>query len=228
MRCLGLSLLSVLLVPSIASAHIRITSPTPRSTTALKEKHCGQAGSKRANVQTMKPGATMHLVWDEYIAHPGWYRVAFQQNGDVFETPAASNGPSGSGGAANFPTENLTGRTDAATGSLILADRIQHPTVSLDVVLPNVECTSCTLQLIQVMTDSSSYDNGSIYYACVDLVLSAGAPEQPPIPTDPDPDPVPEADAGGCSASGGGAAGGWAVALVGAVAWSRRRSKRSR
>src|SRR5262249_32799515 len=117
---------TVILGPAIAAAHVRITSPTPRSSDQLKERHCGMAGSARANVHTYKPGAPLHLVWDEYIVHPGWFRVSFQQNGDTFETPPISNGPNGNGGAANYPTENLTGKVDPGTGSLIIADRIAH------------------------------------------------------------------------------------------------------
>ena len=91
MRRLGLiALLTLGISPTLASAHVRITSPTPRSTTALKERHCGAAGSVRANVQVYEPGAPLHLTWDEYIGHPGWFRIAFQENGDTFEIPAAS------------------------------------------------------------------------------------------------------------------------------------------
>jgi uncharacterized protein (TIGR03382 family) len=203
--------LAILLAPAAAAAHIRITSPTPRLSDQLKERHCGMAGSARANVQTYKPGSVLHLVWDEYVVHPGWFRVSFQQNGDTFEVPPASNGPSSSG-ASNYPTENLTGKTDPTTGSLIIADRIVHGTLSLDVTLPNVECNNCTLQLIQMMTDGSTYSiattSNNIYFACVDLVLSASAP----IPdaggggTGTGPDGgvgIGTGTSGGCSASGG-------------------------
>ena len=138
------------------------------------------AGSARANVQTLRPGASLHLVWDEYIVHPGWFRISFQQNGDTFEIPPVSNGPTGAGAASNYPTENLTGKTDPATGSLILADRIAHGTLSKDITLPNVECNNCTLQLTQMMTDKPPYSidtlSNDIYYTCVDLVLTAAAP----------------------------------------------------
>lgn len=216
MRCVALAL-AVVLAPAVAAAHVRITSPTPRLSDQLKERHCGMAGSPRANVQTYRPGSTLHLVWDEYVVHPGWFRVSFQQNGDTFEVPPASNGPAGSGVAGNYPTEDLTGKTDPATGSLIIADRIPHGTLSLDVTLPNVECNNCTLQLTQMMTDKPPYSaatsSDDIYYACVDLVLSATAP--------PSPTPTPETS-GGCSAAGG-APGLLALAVLGLV---RRRRPR--
>jgi uncharacterized protein (TIGR03382 family) len=190
------STLAVLLVPVAASAHIRITSPTPRSPDQLKQRHCGETGSARANVQTYRPGAPLHLVWDEYVVHPGWFRISFQQNGDTFEVPPASNGPGGSGATANYPTEDLTGKTDPATGALIIADRIMHGMSSFDLTLPNVECSNCTLQLTQMMTDKPPYtadtSSDDIYYQCVDLVLTTSPP-----PT----------DAGGTGGGGGGGGG---------------------
>ena len=204
-------------VPTAAAAHVRITSPTPRSSDQLKQRHCGQTGSARANVHTYKPGSPLHLVWDEYVVHPGWFRVSFQQNGDTFETPPISNGPNGNGGASNYPTENLTGKTDPTTGSLVIADRIQHGTLSLDLTLPNVECDSCTLQLIQMMIDKPPYASDTtsddIYYACVDLVLSTSAPA-----TDAGEG---EGTSGGCSATGGSGLAG--LAALGLVLRRRRR-----
>jgi MYXO-CTERM domain-containing protein len=220
MRSAGLAFVALAVVtPSVAAAHVRITSPTPRLSDQLKDRPCGLSGSTRANAHTYRPGSQLHLVWDEYVTHPGWFRISFQQNGDTFETPLASNGPTGSGAAANYPTEDLTGKTDPATGSLIIADRIPHGTLSFDVTLPNVECDSCTLQLIQMMTDKPPYSTAvtsdDIYYACVDLVLSASAP----------PSPQPDTS-GGCSTSGAsaGASGLLALAVLGLV---RRRRVRA-
>ncbi|HEY0481517.1 MAG TPA: SCE4755 family polysaccharide monooxygenase-like protein [Kofleriaceae bacterium] len=209
---LALPALAIVLAPAIAAAHVRITSPTPRSSDQLKERHCGLTGGARANVQTLRPGSVMHLVWDEYIVHPGWFRISFQQNGDTFEIPPVSNGRS-STGPSNYPTENLTGKTDPATRSLIIADRIQHGTLAMDVTLPNVECTNCTLQLIQMMTDRASYTidatSNNIYFACVDLVLAATAPMPDAGPTGTGPDggvsngPGHGGTTGGCSVAGG-------------------------
>jgi uncharacterized protein (TIGR03382 family) len=214
--------LAVLHAPAVASAHIRITSPTPRSADQLKQRHCGQTGGARANVQTYRPGAPLHLVWDEYVSHPGWFRISFQQNGDTFEIPPVSNGPVGSGAASNYPTENLTGKTDPATGSLIIADRIAHGTSSFDLTLPNVECSNCTLQLIQMMIDKPPYASDTtsddIYFQCVDLVLSASAP-----PPDAGTGDGTGGTSGGCSTSGGAPG----LPLLAALGLVRRRRTRA-
>jgi uncharacterized protein (TIGR03382 family) len=227
----------VLFPAAVGSAHIRISSPTPRSTTVLKDRHCGATGSARANVQTLPPGAVVHLVWDEYIPHPGWFRISFQENGDIFRIPPESNGPTGGGAPSNYPTEDLTGQIDPDTGSLIIADRIAHGTLSFDVTLPNVECANCTLQLTQMMTDKPPYsialDSNDIYYTCVDLVLSATAPDANPAAPDADPGNPGSPDAGsggggttgGCSSSGGGSSG--ILTVLALVLLSRRRRTRA-
>jgi uncharacterized protein (TIGR03382 family) len=218
----SLPALAIVLAPALAMAHIRITSPTPRSQDQLKQRHCGMTGSARANIQTYKPGAPLHLVWDEYVVHPGWFRVAFQQNGDSFEIPPPSNGVNGNGAASNYPTENLTGQTDPGTGSLIIADRIQHGTQSMDLVLPSVECDNCTLQLIQMMTDKPPYasdtSSDDIYFACVDLVLSVSAPAPDAGGTG-----AGNPSSGGCSAAGSPSA----VLALAALGLVRRRRRQT-
>lgn len=219
--------LAGVLAPSLAAAHVRITSPTPRSSNDLKQRHCGRTGSARANVQTYRPGAPLRLTWEEYVEHPGWLRVAFQPSGDTFPVPPASTGPTGNGRSSNYPTENLTGRTDPATGAVIIADRIVTGTTSLDLTLPSMECDRCTLQLIQMMTDKPPYSvdaaSDDIYYACVDLVLSNSAPLPGPMP-----DPGPDGGGGmgeGCSAAGSPGALAIAAVAVGLAAARRRRRR---
>jgi MYXO-CTERM domain-containing protein len=153
-----------------ASAHISLDSPKSRyfdmqkmeadQNSPQKQAPCGMRGDKRttnsALITTFKPGEQITVKWHETIGHPGHYRIAFLENGQDFPpgttTPVAS------------PT------------APILADGIKddssktNGTYSVQVTLPNVECTNCTLQLIQVMTDSGGY-----YYQCADLVLSNGA-----------------------------------------------------
>ncbi len=228
MRLSLLPAAAVVLAPSLALAHINIRSPVGR-TADQKEQHCGQTVNTRANVYTALPGSTLRLTWAETINHPGYYRVSFQQDGSVFRIPPAV-------GVGGFPTENLTGMTDpGGSGSLILADRIADGTLSLDVVLPNVECTNCTLQLIQLMTDKPPYTvdalSDDIYFQCLDLVLSTTAP--PPVdaainPGDPDAGTDGGSNvSGGCSTSG--ASSGLGAALLGlglATGMTRRRRAR--
>ena len=222
-----------LLFPASAAAHIHLTAPLARTdslTGDQKDQHCGVANQQRTTrVTTFKPGETITVTWMETIQHPGYFRVAFQPDGSTFHVP-----PSPGNGA--FPTEDLTGMTDAATGTIILKDRIPDGTLSTQVTLPNMECNNCTLQFIQVMTDKAPYTtdpaSDDIYFNCADITLANDAPM-------PDagnggnnggPDGGggggggPSATSGGCSTSGGGVGLAFGLSLLGlAVARRRRR-----
>jgi len=182
-----------LLVPTAAAhAHIAMTSPVPRSS-AQKEGPCGTAGSTRGtNVATFRPGETITVEWDETVGHIGHYRIAFDDDGDdSLQNPSQPDD--------NFPQTLVDQITDR--------DGMTHYTQQ--VTLPDVSCTNCTLQLIQVMTTTVPYN--SFYFQCADLVLSGDAPESP-------------GTEGGCAAgssSGSLAAG---LAVLGLVLRRRRRS----
>lgn len=171
----GLSLAFV----GVADAHIHLTKPLARTdsmTGDQKDQHCGVLNQVRnpARVTTFKPGETITVEWLETIQHPGYFRIAFQPSGDVFRIPPP--GPNN-----GFPTENFTGMTDPNNGSIVLADQIVDGTLSTTVTLPNMECTNCTLQFIQVMTDKPPYTidaaSDDIYFNCADITLAANAPD---------------------------------------------------
>lgn len=187
--------LTLLLTTTAANAHIALRSPAPR-TTEQKGGPCGVAGSTRGSTTTTyRPGEVITVEWDETVDHPGHYRIAFDDDGDdIFVNPVS--------------------HTDSYPW--VLADQIADQVGSMNhysqqVTLPDMECTSCTLQLMQIMTTAEPYN--SFYYQCADLTISASAPGDPNSPG---------GDAsGGCSA--GGAPGiGLALALLAVTARRRR------
>lgn len=172
-----------------AHAHIELLAPKARYPRIdIKFGPCGRTGGKRTtNVTTFKPGETIKVSWNEYIGHPGHYRISFDTDGvDDFVDPK---------GFMDFNT---------APSVLVdnIADKSGMMTYTQDLKLPDVECGNCTLQVIQVMTDKPPFGDGNdIYYTCADLVLSkTGAP--------PDGGPAePPSDAGGGAGGGGGTGG---------------------
>jgi MYXO-CTERM domain-containing protein len=185
MRLPLLTLSAVLLVASSAGAHIALTFPTARSNdqVQLKTGPCGQSTTARTNkVSVFKPGQTITVTWNETINHPGHYRISFDPNGNNFVNP--------------------TSFTDVDGGTLGLVDGISDKTgvapipYTQQITFPNIECASCTLQLIQVMTDKPPYDpspaGNDIYYQCADIVLTNSDAGVTP------------SDAGGTTDSGGG------------------------
>lgn len=154
-----------LLTPSIALAHVALTYPPPR-TASLKDGPCGAVGSVRGtNVTTLQAGSTITVTWNETIDHPGHYRISFDMDGQDFIVPPTAN-------------DSTDGMENVIKD---LIPDIQGGTVprpyTFDVTLPNVECSNCTLQLIQMMTDKPPYttdaNSDDIYYQCADITLVA-------------------------------------------------------
>jgi len=161
----------------------------------LKAGPCGMAGGKRStNVYKYKPGATINVSISETIPHPGYFRIAFDNDGDDgFKDPAGTDGKDGncSGDAKCGP-----GKEDYCNNETVLLDRLdQHASggfggsakkYTWSVTLPNIECDNCTLQIIQVMNDFNfhpqPYPADDIYYQCIDIVLSKDAPDMPVTP----------------------------------------------
>jgi uncharacterized protein (TIGR03382 family) len=237
MRSVLIAALS-LVVPGVASAHIHLTQPLSRTdltTGDQKEQHCGVLNQVRnpARITTYKPGDMVTVTWAETINHTGWFRIAFQPNGDVFGIPPASNGPAGNGAASNYPTENRTGMVDAANSSIVLADRIADGTLTTTITLPMMECNNCTLQFIQVMTDKPPYTvdalSDDIYFNCADITLANNAPDAGNVGGGPDAGNTGSGSGSGSNMGGdisGGCSTGNAtglLALLGLVGLRRRR-----
>jgi hypothetical protein len=219
-----LVVVSLVLVPSVASAHIALTFPAPR-TTSQKLAVCGASGSVRGtNVTTFAPGSTITVTWKETVDHPGHYRIAFDDDGQDFPIPTTTT----PGATTGMPTVLVDPIADVQ-GS-VAGGRVYNQ----DITLPNIECTTCTLQLIQLMTDKPPYTidaaSNDIYYQCADITLSASAPDAGAQPMA-DSGTPPDNDAGAPNPGGGGSggcsagAGAGLLAALGALGLRRRRRR---
>lgn len=240
----ALSLFTVLGLSTSAFAHIHLTNPLSRTDDTRgdpqKNGHCGDPAYSRAANPTrttvMPPGATITVTWEETVPHTGWYRIAFQQNGDLFALPRTGTGP------GNFQNamESEEGMTDSLTGAIVIADLIPDGTLSKEITLPNVECESCTLQFIQVMTGALPYGrvateaegNDDLYFNCADITLRAGAAMPPPAGDDAGPGAGGDAGTGavggaaevtgGCSTTSSGSTALFGLALLAGLRRRRR------
>jgi hypothetical protein len=164
----GAFLLSLLWPPAEADAHLGLDAPASRyGPDVLKTGPCGVEGGQRTeDVTYFEPGETIEVQWNEYIHHPGHYRISFDAEGDDgFVDPATM--------------------MELYSNDAVLLDGIpdqgrDEPYYSATVTLPDVTCDNCTLQVIQVMYDKPPYTTpgNDIYYQCADLVLKVeGAPD---------------------------------------------------
>lgn len=217
MRFLASVVALVVMPIGVASAHIHLTYPLSRTDEAAgnmqKEQHCGATPGRTNRVSTFRPGQTITVTWAETIGHPGWFRVAFQPNGETFGIPPVGNTgcrypvvqPCDQNNTpGNFPSTAGQEGPDANNGSIVLKDMIADGLLSQSITFPNMECTNCTLQLIQVMTDKFPYTDdiasNDIYFNCADITLSNTAPVVDAG--------VPGGDGGGGGGGGGDASGG--------------------
>ena len=151
----------------------------------IKSEPCGRPDGERGdNIHTYAPGETITLSWVEYVAHPGYFRIAFDNDGDDDFRNPASIAPASRTCAEG---EANCGDGDFYNNATVLLDDVGRHDVaengkaySVDVKLPDVECDNCTLQIIQLMTEASkapydpaAEDADDIYYQCVDLKLQA-------------------------------------------------------
>ncbi|MEO8601239.1 MAG: SCE4755 family polysaccharide monooxygenase-like protein [bacterium] len=156
-----------------ASAHLALLAPVSRyGENVLKEGPCGVSGGLRSeHITTLAPGAQLEVVWDEYVDHPGHFRIAFDADGDDdFVDPACLSG-------CTTRTPEIETYANASVLLDGIADTPQGGISRVLVTLPDVECERCTLQVIQVMYDKPPYASpgNDIYYQCADLVLRRAA-----------------------------------------------------
>jgi hypothetical protein len=212
---------------SPARAHIHLLEPIPRYPDQVANENkscpCGVGRSNRIcqfeedysdpdrsldRVTAFEAGSTISVRWDEYFAHSGRYRVAFDEDGaDMFDFNAHP--------LIDIPDPR--GREgNTGEGSIWEAQ----------VTLPMTLCENCTLQLIQVMDGETEepVDNPigrSTYYQCADIRIVEDLPDPPEEP--------------GCSfvpaparAPGAAAPSLVSLALLGLASWARRRRSSAR
>lgn len=159
---------------------------------------CGNPEGIATNASyTYSPGETINIKMAEYVAHPGYFRIAFDNEGDDdFMEPrwiVALDPKNRDGGCPIDDTDQCRLGDQAKDGdffntSAVLMDNLNphlrntaQSSYSWDVTLPNIECDNCTLQIIQVMEDPAGGfhgvynpalgDNNDVYHQCIDIKL---------------------------------------------------------
>jgi MYXO-CTERM domain-containing protein len=118
------------LVPSVASAHVALVDPPPRSgDNGLVMEPCGGVAPTGTPTQYMA-GETITVQWEIGMSHGGTVRIDLAEADDM-------------GFDANVLAMDLPD-TDGAPNSA-------------DVVLPNVDCDACTLRVIQQNPEEDNY-----------------------------------------------------------------------
>lgn len=145
---------------SICWGHARLTSPTPRNNNAgIKAGPCG--GLAKSAVPTIVQGGQMLTVqWEETINHPGRFIFSLSPANDI-----------------GFESQVLATIVDNQNAGVALPHRYQA-----QIMMPNMNCPNCTLQMIQSMEENPAAP--SYYYSCADInITTSSVPPTNPPPT---------------------------------------------
>lgn len=138
-------------------------------------------GKPTGAVTNVQGGDKLHIKLRETVFHPGFYRVALAVNSrdelppdPVAKTEPTPNGPRSVSAAIQYPPTPP-----------VLADGLfPHTTrfdkeVETDVDIPNINCSKCTLQIVEFMAAHGLNKDGDYtYHHCAMLQIHAN-PDKP-------------------------------------------------
>jgi MYXO-CTERM domain-containing protein len=173
--------LGAVLLPGAALAHVDLLSPPPRQPgqaggNQLKLKPCGQTTNRRTTqVTTYAPGQKVEIKLKEYVDHPGYFAVAFDEDGDdsfIFPRPNMDKvNPDTDDPKTLFPVDGTRVLALRADNDKNCADEAAQ-TCTMSITIPNVNCDNCTLQLTQFMYDKvGNGKDDEYYYQCADIKI---------------------------------------------------------
>lgn len=181
-----------------AHAHFNLIMPPPADNATDGGKGAPPCGPTTASgvVTPVQGGHALTVSLNETVLHPGHYRIALSINSRS-ELPADPVAVTNNGISVSAPFEN------PAVFPVLADDLFDHTSgttpipFSTQVMLPNVNCTKCTLQVIEFMAQHGANPGGGYFYHhCADLAITAD-PSMPIF------DPNATTGSGGATGAGG-------------------------
>jgi hypothetical protein len=183
-------------LPAVVHGHFRLVEPASwliedGRGDPQKAGPCGGSNTdwgKPSNVVTKAVGGQkLHVKVQETVYHPGHYRVALAVNSrnDLPLDPEATTRPSDRGPwSVSAAIQDQPVVPVLADGLFVhnMRPEGQLPPWETDVLLPNINCKHCTLQVVQFMADHGfNNPGGYTYHHCADLQITAD-PAKPITP----------------------------------------------
>jgi len=163
----------MVLVPPAAKAHFTLIQPPSSLSTMDGGKGpppCGGDGMAPNVVTRVQGGSPLTIQLFEFIPHPGHYRIALSLNSraelppdpDVVVDAYSLSVSAAIQDPPKFPilADGLFAHTDASSGGMWQGE----------VMLPNIDCAKCTLQVIEFMAE---HPPSYFYHHCADLQITA-------------------------------------------------------
>jgi MYXO-CTERM domain-containing protein len=157
------SFLAVSLLASVADAHIQMTFPPARySMDDIKDPPCGMPGNPpgTAEATVLQAGETIHVLVNEFTDHDSHFRISISDAGDdAYVSPSDYD--------------------DYYTAPNVYLDHItDEPGVQnhdIEFTVPDLDCETCSMQVIQVMYSAQPFSEGALYYNCADIVIEGAS-----------------------------------------------------
>ena len=183
--------LGLVLIPLAAQAHFRLLAPASwieenNLGDPQKAAPCGGTnadyGKPTYAVTDVKGGSLLHVKVQETVYHPGHYRIALAVNSPTelpvdpkAETMTDANGKVMS---VSAPVMSPVAPPVLADGLFVHTAKVTDP-FETDVAIPNINCKSCTLQVLQFMEQHGVNNPGQYsYHHCAVLHITAD-PKKP-------------------------------------------------
>lgn len=178
--------LGLAVLPAGSQAHFRLLAPASwlvenQLGDPQKAAPCGGTNSDFGKptyaVTDAKGGTALHVKVQETVYHPGFYRVALAVNSptELPVDPKAQTMTNEKGVVVSVSGEvmNPVAPPVLADGLFAHNAKTDQP-FETDVTLPNINCKSCTLQVIQFMEQHGVNNPGQFsYHHCAVLRITA-------------------------------------------------------
>ena len=178
--------LGLALFPTWSQAHFKLLAPASwlvenQLGDPQKAAPCGGTntdfGKPTYAVTDVKGGTALHVKVQETVYHPGFYRVALAVNSptELPLDPKAQTMTNDKGVVVSVSAEvmNPVAAPVLADGLFAHTAKTDQP-FETDVTLPNLNCKSCTLQVIQFMEQHGVNNPGQFsYHHCAVLRITA-------------------------------------------------------
>ncbi|HEY3128443.1 MAG TPA: SCE4755 family polysaccharide monooxygenase-like protein [Acidobacteriota bacterium] len=165
-----------------AEAHFTLVQPPSSLTTEDGGKGAPPCGEGIASniVTRVQGGHSLTIKLVEFVPHPGHYRIALSVNSRAELPPdpevvADANGLSVSAAIQNPP------QIPVLADGLFVHSGAPDSVWQTDIRLPNINCSRCTLQVIEFMGEHGpNVGGGYFYHHCADLQITADPNVGPP------------------------------------------------
>ena len=178
--------LGLIAFPTWSEAHFRLLAPASwlvenQLGDPQKAAPCGGTntdfGKPTYAVTDVRGGSALHIKVQETVYHPGHYRVALAVNSptELPLDPKAQTMTNDKGATISVSAEIMNPVAPPVLADGLFAHNAKTDTpFETDVTLPNINCKSCSLQVIQFMEQHGVNNPGQFsYHHCAVLHIMA-------------------------------------------------------